>query len=157
VLTVDRDIVDELSKEAEPFRSTTLISFDRGDVAAVDARIGESAYVLTHESGGWASAGRPVLAAAADDVLQTLADIRSRAFVDEAAAKTLPPATATVAIKTRTKTSPAWTVAFHPRATDAVARVSGRPGGFAVARDTVDGLQAALQKAVTAPTPAPTK
>ena len=70
VLTVERDIVDELSKEAEPFRSTTLVAFDRGEVAAVDARFGEESFALAQEAGGWSAGGRPVLAAAADDVLR---------------------------------------------------------------------------------------
>ena len=157
VLTLDRDIVDELSKEAEPFRSTTLVAFDRGEVAAVDARFGDEPFVLTQQAGGWSAEGRPVIAAAADDVLRTLADIKSRAFVDEATAKALEPATATIAIKNKTQKSPAWTVNFHPRATDAVVRVSGRPGGFVVPKDTVDGLLAAFRKAVKPPTPAPTK
>jgi hypothetical protein len=157
VLTVDRDIVDDLSKEAEPFRSTSLVAFDRGEVAAVDAKFGEQSYALTQESGGWSAGGRPVIAAAADDVLQTLADVKSKAFVDEATAKSLDPATATIAIKNKTKTGPLWTIALHPRATDVVARVSGRPGGFALGKETVAKLQAAFQKAVTPPTPAPTK
>ncbi len=49
VLTVEREIVDELSKEAEPFRSTALVAFNRGDVAGVDARFGDESFVLTQE------------------------------------------------------------------------------------------------------------
>jgi hypothetical protein len=157
VLTIDRDIVDELSKEAEPFRATTLVAFDRGDVTAIDARLGDQSFALVQEAGGWSSSGRPVLAAAADDVLRFLADVKSRAFLDETAAKALEPAAATVTIKNKTQKSPAWTLGFHPRATDVVARVSGRPGGFVVRKDALDELQAAFRKAVTAPTPAPTK
>jgi hypothetical protein len=156
VLTVERDIVDELSKEAEPFRSTTLVAFDRGDVSTVDARFGEDSFALSQQAGGWSTGGRPILAAAADDALRALADVKSRAFVEEAAAKALDPATATVAIKSKTKSGAAWTIAFHPRATDVVARVSGRPGGFALRKETVDELQAAFRKAVAPPTPAAT-
>ena len=157
VLTVDRDIVDELSKEAEPFRATTLVAFDRGEVSAVDARFGEESFALIQESGGWSAAGRPVIAAAADDLLRSLADVKSRAFLDEASAKALEPATSTIGIRTRAKKDPAWTIAIHRRATDAVARVSGRPGGFVVQKDTVDELLAGFRKTVTPPTPAPTK
>ena len=157
VLTVDRDIVDELSKEAEPFRATTLVAFDRGEVSAVDARFGEEAFALTQEAAGWSAGGRPVIAAAADDLLRSLADVKSRAFLDEAAAKALEPATSTVSIRTKAKKDPAWTIGFHPRATDAVARVSGRPGGFVVSKDTVEELRSAFRKAVQPPTPAPTK
>ena len=157
VLTVDRDIVDELSKEAEPFRSTALVAFDRGEVDALDAKFGDESFALTQEAGGWSAGGRPLLAAAADDVLRTLADIKSRAFLDEAAAKELEPATATVMIRNKTRNGPAWTVTFHPRASDAVARVSGRPGGFVVTAETVDRLRDAFRKAVKPPTPPPTK
>lgn len=157
VLTVERDIVDELSKEAEPFRSAALVAFDRGDVAAVVARFDEEGFALAQEGGGWSSRGRPVLAAAADDALHALSSLKSRSFLDEAAAKALQPATATATIKTRTQTGPAWTITFHPRQGDVVARVSSRPGGFVLGRDAVDGLQAALRKSVTPPTPSPTK
>ena len=157
VLTVDRDIVDELSKESEPFRSTALVSFDRSEVVSVDGRFGETTYALKHESGGWSSATRPILAPAADDVLQALADVKSRAFVDETSAKSLEAPTATIAIKSKPGGT-AWNIAFHPRATDVVARVSGRPGGFVVGKDNVSSLQAAFQKAIAPPTsPTPTK
>lgn len=157
VLTVDRDIVDELSKEAEPFRATTLVAFDRGEVSAVDARFGDETFALLQEAGGWSAGGRPLIASAADDLLRSLADLKSRAFLDEAAAKALEPATSSVAIRTKTKKDPAWTIGFHPRATDLVARVSGRPGGFVVPKDTVDELLGAFRKTVQPPTPAPTK
>ncbi len=157
VLTIDRDVVDELSKEAEPFRATTLVAFDRGDVTAIDARFGDESFALVQEAGGWSSSGRPVIAAAADDVLRFLADVKSRAFLDETAARALEPASATVTIKNKTQKSPAWTLGFHPRDTDVVARVSGRPGGFVIRKDALDELQAAFRKAVTVPTPAPTK
>lgn len=157
VLTVERDIVDELSREAEAFRSTTLVAFDRGEVASVDARFGEESFALAQEAGGWTAGGRPVLAASSDDVLRALADVKSRAFIDEATAKSLEPATSTVSIKNKAGAGAAWTIAFHPRATDVAARVSGRPGGFAVRKEVVDELQAAFRKAVTPPTPAPTK
>jgi hypothetical protein len=157
VLTVDRDIVDELSKEAEPFRATTLVAFDRGEVSAVDARFGDETFALLQEAGGWSAGGRPLIASAADDLLRSLTDLKSRAFLDEAAAKALEPATSSVAIRTKTKKDPAWTIGFHPRATDVVARVSGRPGGFVVPKDTVDELLGAFRKTVQPPTPAPTK
>jgi len=38
-----------------------------------------------------------------------------------------------------------------------VARVSGRPGGFAVRKDIVEDLQKSFRKVVSPPTPAPTK
>lgn len=155
VLLVDRDIVDELSKESEPFRSTSLVAFNRGDVTAVEADLGKDKHALRQESGGWTSEGRPVLASAADDVLNAVASIKSRSFVDDAQAKALPPPTATVIV--RTKTGPAWTIALHPRSDDVVATVSARPGGFVVDGGVAGNIAAAFVKAITPPTPSPTK
>lgn len=157
VLTVEREIVDELSKEADPFRSTALVAFNRGDVAGVDARFGDESFAMTQEAAGWSAGGRPIIAASVDDILRALEDVKSQRFVDEAAAKALAPATATVAIKNKAQKAPAWTIAFHPRETDMVARVSGRPGGFAVRKDIVEDLEKAFRKAVTPPALTPTK
>ena len=157
VLTVEREIADELSKESEPFRSTALVAFDRGEVGALDARFGEESLVLTHESSGWSAKGKPVLAPSVDDLMQALADLKSRGSVDEVTMKSLDPATLTVTIKNKAKNGAIWTLAFHPRATDVVVRVSGRPGGFAVPKDTPAALRNAFEKASTPPTPAPTK
>ena len=71
--------------------------------------------------------------------------------------KSLDPATLTVTVKNKARTGAIWTLTFHPRATDTVVRVSGRPGGFAVAKDTPATLRNAFEKATTPPTPAPTK
>lgn len=155
VLTVDREIVDELSKEAEPFRSTALVSFNRGDVTAVEGEFGPDKQALKQENGGWSSGGRPVLASAADDVLNAISSLKSRGFVDDAAAKALPPPTSTLVV--RTKTGAPWTIALHPREGDGVATVSSRPGGFVVEADVAGKIQAELVKAITPPTPGPTK
>jgi hypothetical protein len=155
VLTVERDIVDELSKEAEAFRSVPLVSFARGDVAAVDASFGEESYTLTQESGGWSAKGRPVLAAAADDALNAISSLRSRGFLDEATAKALAAPAASATLKM--KMGPGWTISFFPRSADTVARVSSRPGGFVLEPDAVDKLLAALRRAVAPTTPRPTK
>ena len=40
IFTVDRELGDDLSREAEPFRSAPLASFDRSDVTALEASFG---------------------------------------------------------------------------------------------------------------------
>ena len=142
VLTVEREIVDELSKEAEPFRSTALVAFDRGDVAGgrcpVRRRVLRPAQearrlVRGRPAGPRRVGGRRSAGARGPQEPERSSTRRS--------AKALDPATATVAIKNKGQKVPAWTIAFHPRATDMVARVSGRPGGFAVRKDVVEDLQ----------------
>jgi hypothetical protein len=155
VLTVERDIGDELSKEAEPFRSRALVSFNRGDVTAVEADLGTDKHALARGSDGWSSGGRPVLASAADDVLNAIAAIRSKKFLDDAEAKALPPPAATVVV--RTKAGPSWTIGLRPGAGEMLATVSSRPGGFVVDGDVPGKLGAAFARAVTPPTPVPTK
>jgi hypothetical protein len=155
VVTVERDIVDELSKEAEPFRSTALVAFNHGDVTAVDAVFGKQTYALVQANGGWSSGGRAVTAPAADDALNVISGLKGRGFVDEATAKALTPATATVSLKV--KNGSGWTIAFHPRGVDSVATVSSRPGGIVVPADAADRVAAALAKAVLPPTPGPPK
>jgi hypothetical protein len=155
IQTVDQEIVAELSKEAEPFRSATLVAFNRGDVTSVEADFQTDKHVLTRDATGWTSGGRPVLASAADDVLNAIAALKSKAFVDEAAVKALPAPASTVIV--RTKTGPPWTIGLRPRAGELVATVSSRPGGFVVDGDVSGKLGAAFARAVTSPTPAPTK
>ncbi len=155
VVTVERDIVDELSKEAEPFRSTALVAFNHGDVTAVDAAFVKQTYALLQANGGWSSNGRAVTAPAADDALNVISDLKGRGFVDDTTAKALPEATATVSLKV--KSGSGWTIAFHPRGVDAVATISSRPGGIVVPSDSADRIAAALAKAVLPPTPGPTK
>ena len=127
VFTLDRDVLDELSREAEAFRSRVLLGLRRGDATAVEGSFGKASYALEQKDGGWSSAGRPVLAAAADDALGALLDLKSTDFVDEAAVQALGPATATVTVRMRT--GEPWTVALHPAAAGVVAKVSGGRAG----------------------------
>lgn len=151
VLTIDRDVVDELSKEAEAFRGRALLGFHRSDAMGIDAAFGKTRIVLEQKDGGWSSGGRPVLAAAADDALGALLDLKSRAFVDETEVKTLDPATVTVTV--RMKSGDPWTVSLHPGAAGMTARVSARPGGFLVDRDAAEKLETAFRKAAAESTP----
>jgi hypothetical protein len=155
VLTVDRDALDDLSKEAEAFRGRTLFGFNRGDVVGVEAAFAKASYVLVQKDGGWTADGRPLLAASADDVVAALSDLKSRDFVDEAEVKGLALPVATVTV--RTKSGGPWTLSLHPRAGGMVARVAPRPGGFLIDRDAPERLEAAFRKATAVPAPSPTR
>ena len=155
VFTVDRDVVDELSREAEPFRSATLLAFNRSDVSALEGSFGKDAFALVQKEGGWTEAGRPVLAAAADDVESTLLGLKSKEYMDETEARALAPAVATVTVKGKPGSD--WTLSLHPRGSEMAARVSSRPGGFVVDPVVSGQLEAAFRKALAAPTPGATK
>jgi hypothetical protein len=150
VMTVDHDIVDELSKEAEAFRSRTLLGFRRSDVAGIDAAFPKASYALAQKDGGWTAGGKPILAASADDVLTALLDLRSRDFLEESQAQGLGPATATVTI--RMASGGPWVLTLYARGAERIARVTPRPGAFAVDPDSADKLEEAFRKA-TSPTP----
>ena len=151
VFTLEHDVLDELSRETEAFRARALLGFQRGDATGAEAAFGTNRYALEQKDGGWSSNGRPVLAAAADDVLGALLDLKSSDFTDEAAVRSLAPATGTVTVRVRT--GEPWTLALHPSAAGVIAKVSGRPGGFVVAGDTGQTLESAFRKAVTDPKP----
>ena len=153
VLTVDRDIVDDLSKEAEAFRSKTLLGFNRTDVVGIEAAFPKASYVLAQKDGGWSSGSRPVLAGSVEDLMTALLDVKVRDFLDEAQSKGLPLPVATVTV--RSKGSPNWTLSLYPRTGQLVARGTPRPNAFLVDRETPEKLEAAFRKAASAP-PAPT-
>jgi hypothetical protein len=155
VLTVDREIVEDLSKEAEAFRSHALLGFNRSDVAGVEAAFAKASYVLSQADGGWTAGGRPLLAASADDVLSALADLKGTEFLDEAAARGLALPVATVTVKM--KTGPSWTLSLHPKEGAMVARVAPRPGAFLIDRDGPEKLEAVFRKATAVAAPAPTR
>lgn len=152
-LTVDRDIADELSKEVEAFRGHTVLGFRRGDAIGVQAAFPKAAYTLVQKDGGWTIDGKPLLAAAADDVLTALLDVKSRDFVDEAQVKALGQPAATVTV--RAKAGAPWVLSLYPRGSDVVARAVPRPGGFVVDADAMEKLEAAFRRAAIPPTPAP--
>jgi Domain of unknown function (DUF4340) len=155
VLTVDRDIVDDLSKETEAFRSRTVLGFARAEVGGIEAAFARGSYVLSQKDGGWTAGGKPILAPAADDLLTALLDVKAREFVDDAGVKGLPLPIATVTV--RSKSGSPWTLSLHPRNGTMVARATPRPGGFVVDRDAPEKLEAAFRKAAAgAPTPSPT-
>jgi hypothetical protein len=159
VLVIDREIVDDLSKEAVAFRSSRLVDFNRTDATALDGVFGKTTYALVQKDGGWTAGGHAILAPAADDVESALLDAQSKGFLDEAEAKGLGPAEATVTVKTKAelKAEP-WVLTLYPRSGGAAARVSGRPGAFAVDPGLAARLEDAFRKATSPPpTAAPTK
>jgi hypothetical protein len=155
VLVVDREIVDDLSKEAVAFRSTKLVDFNRSDATALEGVFGKTSYALTQKDGGWTSGGHAILAPAADDAETAILDAQSKGFLDETEAKALGPADATVTVKTK---GPPWVLTFHARSGGEAAKVSGRPGAFAVDPGLPGQLEDAFKKAVAPPpTAVPTK
>jgi hypothetical protein len=155
VMTVDGEIAEELSKEAEAYRSTSAVAFNRGDVTAVEASFGSDAFALAQKDGGWTSQGHAVLAGSADDLLSAILDLKGKAFLEETEAKALPAAVATITV--RLKAGAPWTITLHPRMGALAARVSSRPGALLVDKDAASSLEAAFKKAVITPTPVPTK
>ena len=156
VLLVDREIMDDLSKETVAFRSSRLVDFNRSDVTALDGTFGTASFVLTQKDGGWSSGGHTILAAAADDLESAILDLKSAAFLDEVEAKALPAPDATVTVKT--KAGETWVLTVHSRAGGAAVKVSGRPGAYAVDSNVAGRLESAFRKAAAPPpTPGPTK
>ena len=156
VLLVDREIMDDLSKETVAFRSRRLVDFNRSDVTALEGTFGAARFVLTQKDGGWSSDGHTILAAAADDLEGAILDLKSTAFLEEVEAKALPAADATVTVKT--KAGETWVLTVHLRGGDAAIKVSGRPGAYGVDSAVAGRLEAAFRKAAAPPpTPAPTK
>jgi hypothetical protein len=154
VLLVDREIVDDLSREAVAFRSAQLLDFNRSDVATLQGAFGKSSFALTQKDGGWSAEGHPILAGAADDVETAILGVKSKGFLDEGEAKGLAAPVATVTVKTKTGAS--WTLSLHPYPGGTAARVSSRPGGFVVDSSAAGQLEAAFRKAA-APPPSPSQ
>ncbi|HEY2798363.1 MAG TPA: DUF4340 domain-containing protein [Thermoanaerobaculia bacterium] len=157
VLTVDREIVDDLSKEAVAFRSSRLADFNRTEVTGLDGVFGKTTFALAQKDGGWTSGGHAVLAPSVDDVESAILDAQSKGFLDEAEAKTLGTPDATITVKTKTH-GESWVLALHSRPGGAAATVSGRPGAFSVDPGLAGQLEEAFRKAVSPPpTPSPAK
>jgi hypothetical protein len=148
VLVVDREIVDDLSKEAVAFRSSKLVDFNRTEVTSLEGIFGKTTYALAQKDGGWTLGGHAILAPSVDDLESAILDASSKGFLDEADAKALGAPDATVTVKSKTET---WILTIHPRADGAAAKVSGRPGAFAVDPALAGQLQEAFQKAATPP------
>jgi uncharacterized protein DUF4340 len=159
VFTVGNAILEELSKEAVGFRDRRLVRFERSAVSGVDARFGGTRRSFVRREAGWSIEGRPLLAAAADDLLTAIADAESAGFLDEAVGKALSARPPETEITVRLASGPPWKIALYPHASELAATVSGRPGAFRVSRETANRIRTAIDKAATtpaAPTPAST-
>jgi hypothetical protein len=155
-MTVDGEIVEELSKEAEAYRSTSAVAFNRGDVNAVEASFPDATFAVTRKDGGWTtSEGKPVLAGAADDLLSAILDLKGKSFLEEVEAKSFAAPVATVTV--RMKAGAPWTITLHPRTGVLAGRVSSRPGALLLDKDAASTIEAAFKKAIAEPTPVPTK
>ena len=155
VFTVSSATVEDLSKEAEAFRDPRLVEFDRAAATAIDASFSPQTFALVRKDSGWTLGGRPVGAAAADDTITAILDLKSRSFVDGTAAAGLKSTSASGTLTVKLSAGDPWTVTFYPRRGDMQATVSGRPGAFLLPGDAVAKVETALRKVAAAPTPAP--
>ena len=155
-MTVDGEIVEELSKEAEAYRSTSAVAFNRGDVTGVEASFPDATFAVTRKDGGWTtSQGKTVLAGAADDLLSAILDLKGKSFLEEAEAKSLAAPVATITV--RMKAGAPWTITMHPRTGVLAGRVSSRPGALLLDKDAASTIESGFKKAMAEPTPVPTK
>ncbi|MEO8432009.1 MAG: DUF4340 domain-containing protein [Acidobacteriota bacterium] len=147
VLTVSSTVVEDLSKEAVVFREPRLVRFDRAAVASIEGAFGAERVAFARKESGWVSDGRPMPAASADDLMTAVLDLKSRAFLDDAAAAGLkdraPSATWTV----RLASGESWTIQLFPIRGESEATVSGRPGAFQLDSDALSRTEAAFRKA----------
>jgi hypothetical protein len=158
VFTVGNSLVDELSKEAVAFRDKRLVRFERSEVQGITASVGSKRRAFSRQQAGWSVDGRTILAGTADDLMTAILDVESRSFVDDAPMAVLAARPPEVELEVRLAAAPSWKASLYPFRGDLAAVVSRRPGAFAVGREAVAKLTAAIEKAGTAPaiTPAPT-
>ena len=159
VFTVGSSVVEELTKEAEAFRDPHLVRFDRGKPATLTGAFGNETFSLARaKDGGWTSGGKPVVAGGVEDLMTAILDVKSKAFLDDAAARALvsrtPAATVTVALPE----GEPWEIRIYGAPGEPAASVSRRPGAFRLGDDPTASLKAAFRKATASapPTPAAT-
>lgn len=157
VFTVGNSLLDDLSSEAVAFRDKRLVRFERSDVEGLTGSVGSKRIVFARQQAGWSLDGKPILASAADDLMTTILDLESESFVDDAPLKAFAARPPDVGLEVRLPEGGGWKVAVYPFRGEFAATVSRRPGAFRVARESVDRLGAAIEKAAAAPavTPAP--
>ena len=157
VLTVSNSIVEELSKEAIIFREARLVTPERSAVTAIEGQFGADKFSFARAAGGWTSAGNPVTAAVADDLLTSILDVKSKSFLEESDAARLKSQAPAGSIRLTTATEP-WEITLYVVKSDVQATVSHRPGAFVLPPDTLTRVQEAFKKAAAsrpAPTPVP--
>ncbi len=151
VFTVPSTVVEDLSKEAIAFREPRLVRFDRGGVSAMEGVFGPERFSIERKDAAWLSGVVHVPAPSVDDLMTAVLDLKSRGFLDEAAAsawKGLPPA-ATITI--RSTPGETWTLQLFASRAETLAIVGGRPGAFQLASDAIERAHDAFRKTAAAP------
>lgn len=156
--TVASSIVEEFSKEAEAFRETHLVRFDRAKASALEGTFGADSVKLARgKDGGWTAAGKPVLAGSVEDAMSAILDLKSKSFLDEGEAHTLASRPPSGEIKIALSDGEPWDIKLYAGNGEPAAVVSRRPGAFRLASDPTASLLAEFRKAAAPPpTPAPT-
>lgn len=153
--TVASTIVEDLSKEAVAFREPRLVQFERSTAIQVDGVFPHASFSFSRKDSGWTTVGRPVTAAAADDLLSALLEVKSRSFLEDAEAASLRSAAPIATVTVKLSAGPVWTVKLYARRGDTEATVADRPGAFLLSGDSLSKLETAFGKSAAAPTPAP--
>jgi Domain of unknown function (DUF4340) len=159
VFAVDNSIVDDLSREAEAFRETHVVRFERGDATGITAEFGQGKYDFHKAGSGWQAAGKAVNSSAADDLLSAILDIQSKEFLDRRATAAAGKRPVIGTITAELPKEKKWTLTFHGDGSGtAVVVVSGRPDAMRVDASAVSRLETALKKALpTSPAKVPPK
>ncbi len=145
VFTVPSSIVEELSRESVVFREPRLMRFDRASLSSVEGTFGQERFAFSRKDSGWVAGTKTV--PAADDLMTALLDLKSRGFLDDAAASALSPRTPDATLTLKLTGNESWTVRLFSVRTDTEAVVSGRPGAFALPGDAVGRVREAFKKA----------
>ncbi|MFN2632682.1 MAG: DUF4340 domain-containing protein [Thermoanaerobaculia bacterium] len=149
VFLVPSSIVEDLSREAVVFREPRLVRFDRATLSAIEVSFGPERYSFSKKDAGWISGTKTVTAAAADDLMTALLDLKSRSFIDETAAAAFASRTPDATLTAKLGAANAWTIRLFTTRADTEALVSSRPGAFALAGDAVGRLREAFKKAAS--------
>ena len=160
VFTVGTTIVEEFSREAEAYRDTRLVRFDRAKASTLEGTFGDEHIAISRgKDGGWVASGKPVLAGSADDLMTAILDLKSRAFADQGEAQSLAAQAPSASVRVASAEGEPWEIKVYAGAGDPSATVSGRPGAFRLSANPTDALRAAFRKAAAGPVPtaAPTR
>jgi len=149
VFTVPSTVVEDLSKEAVAFREPRLVQFDRASVSGLDAMFGPEHFALERKNGNWVSGAANVSAPSADDLMTAVLDLKSRGFLDDAAASAWKGRDAAATVTLRLAAGETWTLQLFPTRGETQAVVSGRPGAFQLAAEAIERVHDAFRKAAT--------
>jgi hypothetical protein len=109
--------------------------------------VGPKRHTFSRQKAGWSADGRTLLASAADDLMTAVLDVESKSFLEAVSSQALASRPADVEVAVQLPAGQSWKISFHAYRGDFAAIVSRRPGAFAVARDAVDRLREAIEKA----------